>query len=151
MVAPLLRGASCISEAGSSAKDERCPSPSLRTFPIQPFLPPVSSFPISSFRGNKFRLRLPAGTISLGSNRDADILLAGTGVEPVHCAIENNNGVVTLHPVNGNTFVDGVPINSPVRLVQGKGPWPKYEEPCTGVPCKAVDRFALASPSRWQK
>lgn len=62
-----------------------------------------------------------AGTISLGSNRDADILVAGTGVEPVHCAIENNNGVVTLHPVNGNTFVDGVPINSPVRLVQGKG------------------------------
>ncbi|XP_026826569.1 uncharacterized protein LOC105276749 [Ooceraea biroi] len=62
---------------------------------------------------------LPEGTISLGSDRDADILVAGTGVEPIHCAIENNNGVVTLHPVNGNTFVDGVPINSPVRLAQG--------------------------------
>ncbi|XP_029661628.1 uncharacterized protein LOC115234586 isoform X2 [Formica exsecta] len=62
---------------------------------------------------------LPEGKITLGSNRDADILVAGTGVEPVHCAIENNNGVVTLHPINGNTFVDGVPINSPVRLAQG--------------------------------
>lgn len=66
------------------------------------------------------------GKITLGSNRDADILVAGTGVEPVHCAIENNNGVVTLYPINGNTFVDGVPINSPVRLAQGKRPWPKY-------------------------
>lgn len=69
------------------------------------------------------------GKITLGSNRDADILVAGTGVEPVHCAIENNNGVVTLHPINGNTSVDGVPINSPVRLAQGKRPWPKYEWP----------------------
>ncbi|KAL6266251.1 hypothetical protein P5V15_003112 [Pogonomyrmex californicus] len=62
---------------------------------------------------------LPEGKITLGSNRDADILVAGTGVESVHCAIENNNGVVTLHPINGNTFVDGVSINSPVRLAQG--------------------------------
>ncbi|XP_036150633.1 uncharacterized protein LOC105837973, partial [Monomorium pharaonis] len=62
---------------------------------------------------------LPTGKITLGSNRDADILVAGTGIEPVHCAIENNNGVVTLYPINGNTFVDGVPINSPVRLAQG--------------------------------
>lgn len=69
------------------------------------------------------------GKITLGSNRDADILVAGTGVEPVHCAIENNNGVVTLCPINGNTFVDGVSINSPVRLAQGKRPWPKYERP----------------------
>ncbi|XP_011875378.1 PREDICTED: pleckstrin homology-like domain family B member 1 isoform X1 [Vollenhovia emeryi] len=62
---------------------------------------------------------LPEGKITLGSNRDADILVAGTGVEPVHCAIENNNGVVTLYPINGNTFVDGVSTNSPVRLAQG--------------------------------
>ncbi|XP_018404915.1 PREDICTED: pleckstrin homology-like domain family B member 1 [Cyphomyrmex costatus] len=62
---------------------------------------------------------LPEGKITIGSNRDADILVAGTGVESMHCAIENNNGVVTLSPINGNTFVDGVPINSPVRLAQG--------------------------------
>lgn len=46
--------------------------------------------------------------------------MVGTGVESIHCAIENKNGVVTLHPINGNTAVDGVPINSPVRLAQGK-------------------------------
>ncbi|KAK2589350.1 hypothetical protein KPH14_007894 [Odynerus spinipes] len=62
---------------------------------------------------------LPEGRITLGSNRDADIPVAGTGVEPIHCAIENNNGVVILHPINGNTAIDGVPINSPVRLAQG--------------------------------
>ncbi|XP_012057826.1 PREDICTED: pleckstrin homology-like domain family B member 1 [Atta cephalotes] len=62
---------------------------------------------------------LPEGKITIGSNRDADILVAGTGVESMHCAIENNNGVVTLFPINGNTFIDGVAINSPVRLAQG--------------------------------
>ncbi|EGI65958.1 Pleckstrin-like proteiny-like domain family B member 2 [Acromyrmex echinatior] len=62
---------------------------------------------------------LPEGKITIGSNRDADILVAGTGVESMHCAIENNNGVVTLFPINGNTFIDGVSINSPVRLAQG--------------------------------
>ncbi|KAL6427549.1 hypothetical protein ACFW04_008795 [Cataglyphis niger] len=62
---------------------------------------------------------LPEGKITLGSSRDADILVAGTGVESIHCAIENNNGVVTLHPIKGNTFIDGVLINSPVRLAQG--------------------------------
>ncbi|XP_017787931.1 PREDICTED: pleckstrin homology-like domain family B member 1 [Habropoda laboriosa] len=62
---------------------------------------------------------LPEGKLTLGSNRDADISVVGTGVEPIHCAIENNNGVVTLHPINGSTAVDGVPINSPVRLAQG--------------------------------
>ncbi|KYN16787.1 PREDICTED: pleckstrin homology-like domain family B member 1 [Trachymyrmex cornetzi] len=62
---------------------------------------------------------LPEGKITIGSNRDADILVAGTGVESMHCAIENNNGVVTLFPINGNTFIDGASINSPVRLAQG--------------------------------
>lgn len=28
--------------------------------------------------------------------------------------------MVTLHPINGTTAVDGVSINSPVRLAQGK-------------------------------
>ncbi|XP_033334415.2 uncharacterized protein LOC117225187 isoform X2 [Megalopta genalis] len=62
---------------------------------------------------------LPEGKVTLGSSRDADISVVGTNVESIHCAIENNNGVVTLHPINGSTAVDGVPINSPVRLAQG--------------------------------
>ncbi|CAL7948340.1 unnamed protein product [Xylocopa violacea] len=62
---------------------------------------------------------LPEGKLTLGSSRDADISVVGTGVESIHCAIENNNGVVTLHPINGSTAVDGVPINSSVRLAQG--------------------------------
>lgn len=60
------------------------------------------------------------GKLTLGSSRDADISVVGTGVESIHCTIENNNGVVTLHPINGTTAVDGVSINSPVRLAQGK-------------------------------
>lgn len=62
---------------------------------------------------------LPEGRVTLGSSRDADIPMAGTGVELIHCAIENYNGVVTLYPVNGNTSIDGTLVNSPVRLAQG--------------------------------
>nr|XP_003706315.2 PREDICTED: pleckstrin homology-like domain family B member 1 isoform X1 [Megachile rotundata] len=62
---------------------------------------------------------LAEGKLTLGSSRDADISVVGTGVESIHCTIENKNGVVTLHPINGSTAVDGVPINSPVRLAQG--------------------------------
>ncbi|XP_043482493.1 pleckstrin homology-like domain family B member 1 [Leptopilina heterotoma] len=62
---------------------------------------------------------IPEGRIIIGCNRDADIALTGTGVEPIHCMIENNNGVVTLHPINGNTSIDGIPVTSPVRLSQG--------------------------------
>lgn len=58
--------------------------------------------------------------IVVGSRQDADVSVSGSGVEPVHCTIENNNGVVTLHPINGKTCVDGAPVNFPVRLVQGK-------------------------------
>lgn len=55
----------------------------------------------------------------LGSSREADVSISGGDVEPVHCTIENNNGVVTLHPENGSTYVDGAPVNSSVRLAQG--------------------------------
>lgn len=68
----------------------------------------------------KYLLSFSSGKLTLGSSRDADISVVGTGVESIHCTIENNNGVVTLHPINGSTAVDGVPINSPVRLAQGK-------------------------------
>ncbi|XP_058807459.1 pleckstrin homology-like domain family B member 1 [Phymastichus coffea] len=62
---------------------------------------------------------LPEGRIILGSSREADIQLGGTGVELVHCIIENAGGLVTLHPLSGNTCVDGLPIAAPLRLTQG--------------------------------
>ncbi|XP_031778572.1 pleckstrin homology-like domain family B member 1 isoform X2 [Nasonia vitripennis] len=62
---------------------------------------------------------LPEGRIILGSSREADIQLGGTGVEIVHCIIENAGGSVTLQPLSGSTCVDGVPIAAPLRLTQG--------------------------------
>lgn len=59
------------------------------------------------------------GRVILGSDKCADIPVTGTGVESLHCAIENNNGVVTLYPIKGNTYVDGVYASSPIRLTQG--------------------------------
>lgn len=60
------------------------------------------------------------GRIILGSSREADIQLSGSGVEFVHCIIENAGGSVTLHPLSGVTCVDGIPLASPARLAQGE-------------------------------
>ncbi|XP_008549020.1 pleckstrin homology-like domain family B member 2 [Microplitis demolitor] len=62
---------------------------------------------------------LPEGQIIIGSDQSADISITGTGVELIHCTIENHNGIVTLHPVSGDTLVDGVIMNSPIKLTQG--------------------------------
>ena len=52
--------------------------------------------------------------------RQPDVLVQGTGVEPIHCYIENVDGVVSLYPLGEMTSVDGSPVATPVRLTQGK-------------------------------
>lgn len=64
--------------------------------------------------------------------RQPDVLVQGTGVEPIHCYIEttlslNKGGScggagmsVLLYPLGEMTSVDGTRINSPVKLTQGK-------------------------------
>lgn len=59
------------------------------------------------------------GRVTIGAGRDVDITVQGTGVEPVHCHIDNSNGVVTLHPVGEMTSVDGLRVTSATRLTQG--------------------------------
>ena len=76
--------------------------------------------------------------------RQPDVLIQGTGVEPVHCYIETSVELllmsssavrgagagataagssitsVILYPLGEMTSVDGTRVNSPVRLTQGK-------------------------------
>lgn len=51
--------------------------------------------------------------------RQPDVLVQGTGVEPIHCYIENINGVVSLYPLGEMSSVDGLPVAAPTRLTQG--------------------------------
>lgn len=70
----------------------------------------------------RFCLRVLTGRISVGSSSSADIFIYGTGVEEVHCWIENSNGVVVVYP-NGENVpvqVDGLKVSHPTRLTQGK-------------------------------
>lgn len=60
------------------------------------------------------------GRVTLGSGIGVDIPVQGTGVSPLHCQIENSEGVVTLYPLSENLSVDGVPVTTPTRLSQGK-------------------------------
>jgi hypothetical protein len=57
--------------------------------------------------------------------RQPDVHVQGTGVEPIHCYIENINGTVSLYPLGEMTSVDGLPVATPIRLTQGKK---KYSE-----------------------
>lgn len=52
--------------------------------------------------------------------RQPDVHVQGTGVEPIHCYIENINGTVSLYPLGEMTSVDGLPVATPIRLTQGK-------------------------------
>lgn len=67
--------------------------------------------------------------------RQPDVLVQGTGVEPIHCYIETTLSLnkslqpggscggagmsVVLYPLGEMTSVDGTRINSPVKLTQG--------------------------------
>lgn len=62
--------------------------------------------------------------MTIGSGRDVDITVQGTGVEPLHCHIDNANGVVTLHPIAEMTSVDGLKVTSATRLTQGQYRYP---------------------------
>ncbi|XP_044730824.1 pleckstrin homology-like domain family B member 1 [Chrysoperla carnea] len=62
---------------------------------------------------------LPSGRVTVGSGNNVDIPVHGTGVESIHCHIENVNGVVTLYPVSQTITIDGLNVVSPTRLAQG--------------------------------
>jgi len=48
-------------------------------------------------------------------------VLQGPGVHDQHCLIVNDddNDVVTLHPLSGQLAVDGLLVTTPTKLVQG--------------------------------
>ncbi|XP_074026513.1 uncharacterized protein isoform X2 [Leptinotarsa decemlineata] len=62
---------------------------------------------------------IPQGRVTLGSGPRADIHVQGTGVLPLHCHIENSEGIVTIYPLSENLSIDGVKVTSPTRLSQG--------------------------------
>ncbi|CAG9763409.1 unnamed protein product [Ceutorhynchus assimilis] len=59
------------------------------------------------------------GRVTLGSGPGVDIPVQGTGVSPLHCHIENSEGVVTIYPLSENLSIDGAKVNGPTRLSQG--------------------------------
>lgn len=74
---------------------------------------------------------LSAGRTMIGTAAK-DIVLQGPGLAPEHCYIENVRGTLTLHPCGNACTIDGVTIQRPTRLTQGR----------------AVDRSLLAAPGQ---
>lgn len=74
------------------------------------------------FATDEIVLFFASGRVSVGSSPSADILIYGTGVEEIHCWIENNDEIVIVHP-NGENVpvqVDGLKVSQPTRLTQGE-------------------------------
>uniref|UniRef100_A0A8D9F5S6 Pleckstrin homology-like domain family B member 1 n=1 Tax=Cacopsylla melanoneura TaxID=428564 RepID=A0A8D9F5S6_9HEMI len=64
--------------------------------------------------------QIPDGRQSVGSTTASDIVIKGKGVEPVHCYLENEQGSVTLYPIDScDVTVDGTPLFSATKLTQG--------------------------------
>ncbi len=91
-----------------------------------PFLPSVYLYlVISMFNCLWMLFYISQGRILMGCGgsyvqRQPDVHVQGTGVEPIHCYIENINGTVSLYPLGEMTSVDGLPVATPIRLTQGK-------------------------------
>ncbi|CAH1099061.1 unnamed protein product [Psylliodes chrysocephalus] len=62
---------------------------------------------------------IPQGRVTVGSGPGVDIPVQGTGVLPLHCHIENSEGIVTIYPLSENLSIDGVRVTTPTRLSQG--------------------------------
>ncbi|XP_026138343.1 pleckstrin homology-like domain family B member 1 isoform X13 [Carassius auratus] len=63
-------------------------------------------------------LPLPEGKTTLGHGA-MDINIQGPGIAAQHCFIENQAGLITLHPCGNQCSMDGLPVTKPVRLSQG--------------------------------
>uniref|UniRef100_A0A3Q2CQQ3 FHA domain-containing protein n=1 Tax=Cyprinodon variegatus TaxID=28743 RepID=A0A3Q2CQQ3_CYPVA len=64
-------------------------------------------------------LPLPEGRTTLGYGA-VDINIQGPGVAAQHCYIENKSGIITLHPSGNLCAVDGLQVQQPIRLSQGR-------------------------------
>lgn len=62
---------------------------------------------------------LSSGRTVIGSAA-RDISLQGPGLAPEHCYIENLRGTLTLYPCGNACTIDGLPVQQPTRLTQGK-------------------------------
>lgn len=62
---------------------------------------------------------LLAGRTTIGTAA-TDIVLQGPGLAPQHCYIENVRGTLTLHPCGNACAIDGVPLQRPMHLTQGR-------------------------------
>uniref|UniRef100_A0A8C0UWH3 Pleckstrin homology-like domain family B member 1 n=1 Tax=Cyanistes caeruleus TaxID=156563 RepID=A0A8C0UWH3_CYACU len=64
-------------------------------------------------------LPLEEGRTTIGTAA-TDIILQGPGLVPQHCYIENVRGMLTLHPCGNACAIDGVPLQQPTHLTQGR-------------------------------
>ncbi|NXX99461.1 PHLB1 protein, partial [Centropus bengalensis] len=68
--------------------------------------------------GRTLSRSLPTGRTTIGTAA-TDIVLQGPGLAPQHCYIENERGLLTLHPCGNACAIDGTPLRRPARLSQG--------------------------------
>lgn len=80
--------------------------------------PPSPSLPLQP--GPDFdSCLLSSGRTVIGSAA-RDISLQGPGLAPEHCYIENLRGTLTLYPCGNACTIDGLLVQQPTRLTQGK-------------------------------
>ena len=98
----------------------------LLTSTIDPKLPNLVNLNEDPLLSGALVYYLRLGETRIGSKKTADsssnahILLGGLGVAPDHCIIEYNGQEVWLHPrPDTATFVNGIRLTSPRRLVHG--------------------------------
>jgi S1-C subfamily serine protease len=76
---------------------------------------------IGSGEGEGLSVRVEGERFLLGSGGESQLMVQGPGVAPLHAYFQvRDDGVVELHPLEGETFVDGRRIEGATRIAGGE-------------------------------
>ena len=76
---------------------------------------------IGSGEGEGLSVRVEGERFLVGSGEESQLMVRGAGVEPLHAYFQvRDDGVVELHPLEGDTFVDGHRIEDAVHIRGGE-------------------------------
>jgi S1-C subfamily serine protease len=76
---------------------------------------------IGSGEGEGLSVKVEGERFLLGSGEEAQLMVTGPGIEPLHAYFQvREDGVVELHPLEGETYVNGSRVEGPVRITGGE-------------------------------
>jgi hypothetical protein len=76
---------------------------------------------IGSGEGEGLSVKVEGERFLVGSGEESQLMVTGQGVEPLHAYFQvREDGIVELHALEGETYVDGRRVEDPVHISGGE-------------------------------